>query len=73
MTYVKVRSHWKYLYRTVDKVGKTVDFRLRDYGDKAAARRFFEKTIDQNGAPETVTMGKSGANLAAIQSINAER
>ncbi|WP_429551168.1 IS6 family transposase [Paraburkholderia sp. MM5477-R1] len=72
-TYVKVRGQWKYLYRAVDKAGKTVDFLLRAHRDKAAARRYFEKAIAQNGAPETVTMDKSGANLTAIQSINAER
>jgi hypothetical protein len=44
-----------------------------NHRDKAAARRYFEKAMNQNGAPETVTMDKSGANLAAIQSINAER
>src|SRR5471030_1889563 len=72
-TYVKVRGQWKYLYRAVDKAGNTVDFLLRAHRDKAAARRYFEKAIDRNGAPETVTMDKSGANLAALQAINAER
>lgn len=72
-TYVKVRGQWKYLYRAVDKAGSTVDFLLRAHRDKAAARRYFEKAIDRNGAPETVTMDKSGANLAALQAINAER
>ena len=72
-TYIKVKGQWKYLYRAVDKEGKTVDFLLRAHRDKAAARRYFEKAIDQNGAPETVTVDKSGANLAALQSINAER
>ena len=66
-TYIKVRGQWKYLYRAVDKAGKTVDFLLRPLLDKAAARRYFEKTMNQNGAPETVTMDKSGANLAAIR------
>ncbi|MGF6606260.1 transposase-like protein [Paraburkholderia sp. WSM4175] len=51
----------------------SVDFLLRAHRDKAAARRYFEKAIDRNGTPETVTMDKSGANLAAIQAINAER
>jgi putative transposase len=46
---------------------------LRAHRDKAAARRHFEKAIDQNSAPEAVTMDKSGANLAALQAINAER
>ncbi|MFM0205447.1 IS6 family transposase [Paraburkholderia fungorum] len=72
-TYVKVRGQWKYLYRAVDKAGNTVDFLLRAHRDKAAARRYFEKAIRRNGAPETVTMDKSGANLAALQAINAER
>jgi transposase-like protein len=72
-TYVKVRGQWKYLYRAVDKAGNTVDFLLRAHRDKAAARNYFEKAIDRNGAPETVTLDKSGANLAALQAINAER
>jgi transposase-like protein len=59
--------------RKADKAGNTVDFLLRAHRDKAAARRYFEKTIDRNGAPETVTMDKSGANLAALQAINAGR
>jgi transposase-like protein len=57
----------------VDKAGNTVDFLLRAHRDKAAARCYFEKAIDRNGAPETVTMDKSGANLTALQAINAER
>ena len=27
-TYIKVAGQWKYLYRTVDKAGDTVDFLL---------------------------------------------
>jgi transposase-like protein len=61
------------LYRAVDKAGNTVDFLLRAHRDKAAARRYFEKAIDRNGTHKTVTMDKSGANLAALQAINAER
>src|ERR1700732_3161645 len=72
-TYVKVKGQWQYLYRAVDKQGNTVDFLLRAHRDKAAARRYFEKAIDRNGEPETITVDKSGANLAALQAINAER
>ena len=57
----------------MDKAGNTVDFLLRAHRDKAAARCYFEKAIDRNGAPETVTVDKSGANLTALQAINAER
>ena len=53
--------------------GSTVDFALRAHRDKPAARRYFEKAIGQNGEPETTTVDKSGANLAALQAINAER
>jgi hypothetical protein len=38
-----------------------------------AGRRYFEKAIDQNGEPETITVDKSGANLAALEALNAER
>ncbi|MCX4149996.1 MULTISPECIES: IS6 family transposase [Paraburkholderia] len=72
-TYVKVRGEWRYLYRAVDKEGNTVDFLLRARRDKAAAQRYFEKSIRQNGVPETVTIDKSGANLAALHAVNAER
>ena len=72
-TYVKVRGQWKYLYRAVDKAGNTVDFLLRVHRDKAAARRYLEKAIDQNGEPDTITVDRSGANLAALEALNAER
>jgi transposase-like protein len=72
-TYVKVRGQWKYLYRAVDKAGNTVDFLLRAHRDKAAAHRYFEKAIDRNGEPETITVDKSGANLAALEALNADR
>ena len=46
------------------------DFLLRAHRDKAAARRYFEKSMAQNGVPETVTIDKSRANLAALEAIN---
>lgn len=72
-TYIKVQGHWKYLYRAVDKAGHTVDFLLHAHRDKAAVQYYFEKSIDQNGDPETVTIDKSGANLAALEALNAGR
>ena len=43
----------------------------RDKGSsrQAAARSFFESAIDLHGVPEKITIDKSGANTAAIQSI----
>ncbi|WP_120292586.1 IS6 family transposase [Paraburkholderia sp. BL23I1N1] len=72
-TYIRIGGEWRYLYRAVDKAGNTVDFLLRARRDKAAARAYFEKAIDQNGEPQTVTIDKSGSNLAALQAINAKR
>ncbi|WNC95008.1 IS6 family transposase [Paraburkholderia sp. FT54] len=72
-TYIRVKGEWRYLYQAVDKDGNTIDFLLRAHRDKTAARRYFEKSIAQNGAPETVTIDESGANLAALQAINADR
>ena len=72
-TYIKVKGVWKYLYRAVDKAGKTVDFLLTAKRDMAAAKRFFDKAMRENGDPEKVTMDKSGANKAAIDAINVGR
>ena len=69
-TYIKVKGAWKYLYRAVDKAGKTVDFLLTARRDKAVALRFFEKAMKASGIPEKVTMDKSGANKAAMDQIN---
>jgi len=69
-TYVKVKGVWMYLYRAVDKEGKTVDFLLTAHRDTAAAKRFFEKAMRENGVPEKIAMDKSGANKAAIDEIN---
>jgi putative transposase len=71
--YIKVNSHWKYLYRAVDKEGATIDFLPRAKRDKLAARRFFEKAMRQNGDPEKVMMDKSGTNKAAMDAINKDR
>jgi putative transposase len=57
----------------VDKAGDTIDFLFRAKRDKAVARRFFQKAMAQNGTPETVTIDKSGSNLAALHAINAKR
>ena len=50
-TYIKIKGVWKYLYRAVDKEGKTIDFLLTAKRDKAAAMRFFEKAMQDNGIP----------------------
>ncbi len=71
-TYIRVDGEWKYLYRAVDKLGHTVDFLLTAKRDHAAARRFFERAIGLHGIPEKITIDRSGANTAAVNSIVAD-
>jgi len=48
-TYVKVCGKWVYLYRAVDRAGKTVDFRLSPRRDVAAAKAFLRRAIRVRG------------------------
>ena len=59
-------------YRAVDKAGATVDFLMTAKRDRKAALRFLRKAIRHNGTPEKITIDKSGANTAAIESHNTE-
>jgi transposase-like protein len=72
-TYVRIKGQWKHLYRAVDKAGHTIDFLLTAQRDRKAALRFLEKAIRHNGLPEKITIDKSGANKAALESYNAEQ
>jgi len=69
-TYIKVKGQWTYLYRAVDKYGATIDFLLRNKRDKQAAKSFFKKAIKQHGKPYKINIDKSGANKAALDTIN---
>ncbi len=55
-TYIKVKGRWTYLYRAVDKQGRTVDFLLSERRDVAAAKRFLRNAIKNNGTPRVVTL-----------------
>lgn len=50
-----------------------MDFLLTAKPNRKAALRFLHKAIGHHGAPEKITIDKSGANTAAIESHNAER
>jgi putative transposase len=71
-TYVKVKGAWKYLYRAVDKAGATVDFLVTANRDRKAALRFLRKAVRHDGTPEKITINKSEANTAEIESHNTE-
>ena len=69
-TYIKVKGHWKYLYRAVDKEGNTLDFLLRSKRNKTAAMAFFRKSFKKNGRPYLINIDKSGSNESALVTIN---
>ena len=70
-TYVKVSGKWVYLYRAVDKAGKTINFMLSEKRDRTSVLKFFKKAIGSSGMPEKVNIDKSGSNTAALNRINA--
>ena len=49
-----------------------MDFLLTAHRDRTAALRFLRKAIRSQGLPEKITIDKSGANKAAIESYNVE-
>jgi putative transposase len=69
-TYIKIKGKWTYLYRAVDKHGKTLDFMLSQHRDEDAAGTFFARTIGNNGWPEKAVIDKSGDNFAGLQNMN---
>jgi len=71
-TYVKVKGRWTYLYRAIDKCGKTLDFMLSERRDEAAATAFFSKVIASNGWPDKVAIDKSGSNAAGLFNMNCQ-
>src|SRR6201996_6305415 len=72
-TYVKIRGEWVYLYRAVDRDGKTVDFRLSTRRDVVAAKAFFRKAIKSQGSPpQTITLDGYAALHRAVREMKAD-
>ncbi|MBW8309110.1 MAG: IS6 family transposase [Candidatus Paracaedibacteraceae bacterium] len=72
-TYIKVKGQWKYLYRAVDKYGRTVDFMLAHTRDLAAAKRFFKKMLKQcREMPSSITTDKHSSYHTTIEELKKE-
>jgi transposase-like protein len=72
-TYIKVRGHWSYLYRAVDKAGQTIDFRLSRTRDVAAAKAFFKKAIrHERRSPHTITLDGHAASHRAVREMRTD-
>ena len=72
-TYVKIRGEWCYLYRAVERVGRTVDFRLSARRDVAAAKAFFRKAIKSHRwPPQTITLDGYAASHRAVRELKVD-
>ncbi|OPH47342.1 transposase [Paenibacillus ferrarius] len=74
-TYIRVRGHWKYLYRAVDSEGSTIDSMLSENRDIQAAKRFFKKAISSphNQSPRVITVDKNPAYPPAFEQLMDEK
>jgi transposase-like protein len=55
-TYIKVSGAWMYLYRAVDKQGRTVASYLSRTRDRSAAQIFFRQALKRHGQPRSITL-----------------
>jgi transposase-like protein len=68
-TYVKVRGEWMYLYRAVDKSGKTVDFYLSRSRNVNAAKAFLRKAMKGQRTPTQITLAAYAASHRAVADL----
>jgi transposase-like protein len=68
-TYIKVRGQWVYVYRAMDKAGRTVDFLLSKQRDVMAAKRFLSRATRQHGVPRVITLDGYAASHRALAKL----
>ena len=73
-TYVKIKGRWTYLYRAVDKEGKTVDVLLRAKRGVAAAKVFFRRAFSgaRGELPHKITLDGYQASHRAASEVLGE-
>ncbi len=74
-TYVKVRTEWKYLYRSIDSHGQTIEFMLSAKRDVSAAKRFFKKLMraDHRRLPFPIGTDKHASYPEAFATLVKEK
>ncbi|WP_457093111.1 IS6 family transposase [Microvirga sp. P5_D2] len=65
-TYIKVRGQWRYLYRTIDSNGDTVEFWFSERRNLTAAKRFLHRALKRHGRPDRIVIDGSQTNREAI-------
>ena len=68
-TYKKVRGSWVYLYRAVDKAGRTVDFFLSRNRDGNAAQTFLRSAMKNTRQPTKITLDAYAASHRAVREM----
>ena len=68
-TYIKVRGRWVYLYRAVDKAGRTVDFFLSRNRDVNAAKSFLRSAMKNTRTPTKITLDAYAASHRAVREM----
>ncbi len=68
-TYIKVAGAWTYLYRAVDRNGKTVDFFLSKQRDVRAAKTLFRHALLKYGDPLSITLDAYAASHRAVKEL----
>ncbi len=68
-TYIRVKGEWLYLYRAVDRNGKTVDFYLSRRRDVNAAKAFLRKAMKGQRVPTKITLDAYAASHRAVADL----
>ncbi len=74
-TYIKVGKTCKYLYRAVDKEGRTAEFMLSVNRDVSVAKRFFKKMlrVELRRLPFSISVDYNAAYPEAFSTSRVER
>ncbi|PHD56546.1 IS6 family transposase [Bacillus toyonensis] len=68
-TYIKVKGGWRYLYRTIDHKGYTLDIQLRKTRTHQAAYMFMKRLVKAFGEPTVLTTDEAPALLCAFNKL----
>jgi transposase-like protein len=68
-TYIKVRGSLVYLYRAVDKAGRTVDFFLSRNRDVNATKTFLRNAMKNRRTPTKITLDAYAASHRAVREM----
>ncbi|RNE06997.1 hypothetical protein FAM22278_01595 [Lacticaseibacillus paracasei] len=68
-TYIRVKSHWAYLYRAIDSNCLTLDFERRKQRDYIAAYHFPKRLLTTNGRSYRLVTNQYRAALEAVKQL----